>query len=209
MTAIDYEGAFEEPPMLARVLHLGPRSGAVVGLGFWLTAWAVLGLHVAHAAGLGGGLVFVCVEFWLLTGAGLGLPAMSLRILGSQLSPHTCIMIGGALSACMITLTVLYGTGAFAPRPANAMVGLSLCGGMAMRCFNAADALRSMRKARAAHRTDCVMVETVAQHQLAEALAPLTTEQRVIVLDILSAAARTCTARPGLHAVDDGAADSA
>jgi hypothetical protein len=199
-----YAKPCDDPSVLARALHLGPRSGALLGLGFWLAAWAALGLHVAHAAGLGGGLVFGTVEVWLLTGACLGLPVMALRILGSHLTPHTCVLIGASLAACMVGLTILYATGSFTPRPLNAAVGLLLTGGMAMRCFNAADALRSLDAARRVHRTDCVMAEAMTEHEIAEAIAPLTPDQATRVLAAFTAAVQRCQSAPGLHAVNGG-----
>lgn len=203
MTAIEYDAAFERPAFLARLLHLGPRSGALLGLGFWFAAWAVLGLHVAHAAGLGGGLVFVTTEVWLLTGACLGIPVMALRVLGIHLTPPACVVIGSALSAAMVALTVLYASGTLRPRPANAMAGLILCSGMAMRCFNAAEALRAMRSARREHGTECVMADTMAEHELAAALAPLSVDERAQLLALLTTAVRRRSCRPVLHAVDD------
>lgn len=96
--------------ILGRLTDRRPRLAGGIGLGFWISAVAVLILRANHI-GPRNPAAFVLAETWLVGGGSIGVPVLILNFLGPRLSIRTLELIGAACFAAAAIVTVFVATG--------------------------------------------------------------------------------------------------
>lgn len=96
--------------ILGRLTEGRPRLTAFLGLGFWAAAITVLILH-SNNTGPRSLAAFAFSDAWLIGAGSIGVPVLTLNLLGPRLSVRSLELIGAACftSAAFITIFVVAG----------------------------------------------------------------------------------------------------